>query len=204
MTIVKLIQDTDCQSPRENDNLGTMVCVHRNYNLGDENGDELLSEDIRNHSKYNSKLEDEYDFSNPSHLFEVAQKIGLFGVVLPLFLYDHSGITMNTTGFSCHWDSGQVGFIYVTKEKLRKEYSVKRISKKFIKRIESYLISEVNVYDQYLQNDIYGFQVINDDDEVINSCWGFYGSNVSDNGMLEHIEEEYHDLALEAEISYLE
>ena len=27
-------------------------------------------------------------------------------VILPLYLYDHSGITMNTTGFSCPWDSG--------------------------------------------------------------------------------------------------
>ena len=30
-------------------------------------------------------------------------------VFLPLYLFDHSGITMNTSGFSCPWDSGQVG-----------------------------------------------------------------------------------------------
>ena len=29
-------------------------------------------------------------------------------IVQPLYLYDHGGITMNTTGFSCSWDSGQV------------------------------------------------------------------------------------------------
>ena len=37
-------------------------------------------------------------------------------LMLPLYLYDHSGITMNTTGFSCPWDSGQVGWIYAFKE----------------------------------------------------------------------------------------
>ena len=36
-------------------------------------------------------------------------------VILPLYLYDHSGITMNTCGFSCPWDSGQVGWIYADK-----------------------------------------------------------------------------------------
>ena len=35
-------------------------------------------------------------------------------VILPLYLYDHSGITMNTCGFSCPWDSGQVGWIYAS------------------------------------------------------------------------------------------
>jgi len=39
-------------------------------------------------------------------------------VILPLYLYDHGGITMNTGGFSCRWDSGQVGWIYASKESL--------------------------------------------------------------------------------------
>ena len=39
-----------------------------------------------------------------------------------LYLYDHSGITMSTGSFCDSWDSGQVGFIYVTKEDIEKEY----------------------------------------------------------------------------------
>lgn len=35
-------------------------------------------------------------------------------VMLPLYLYDHGGITINTTGFHCPWDSGQVGWIHTT------------------------------------------------------------------------------------------
>jgi hypothetical protein len=34
-----------------------------------------------------------------------------------LYLYDHSGITISTSPFSCGWDSGQVGFIYLTRQK---------------------------------------------------------------------------------------
>lgn len=95
------------QNPREWDNLGTMVCGHRRYNLGDEQA--------KNTELYNSWeewLENEVIKPNGSRNNVV---------VLPLYLYDHSGITMNTTGFSCPWDSGQVGWIYCTKERFRKE-----------------------------------------------------------------------------------
>jgi len=39
-------------------------------------------------------------------------------VILPLYLYDHGGITMSTNPFSCPWDDGgQVGWIYASKQK---------------------------------------------------------------------------------------
>ena len=36
--VIKVEQDDMTESPREWDNLGTMVCWHRNYDLGDVNG----------------------------------------------------------------------------------------------------------------------------------------------------------------------
>lgn len=45
-------------------------------------------------------------------------------VILPLYLYDHSGITMNTCGFSCPWDSGQVGWIYYRMFRIAAECSL--------------------------------------------------------------------------------
>jgi len=35
---------------------------------------------------------------------------------LPIFKYQHSGVRYNTTGFSCPWDSGKFGYIYISKE----------------------------------------------------------------------------------------
>ena len=143
---VKVIQDTDCpESPREWDNLGTMVCWHRRYDLGDK-----------------------HNFSDNEDFQEWLKENKC--VVLPLFLYDHSGITMNTGGFSCQWDSGQVGWIYVTEENIKKEYSVKRISKKLRERVREYLRAEVKTYDQFLTGEVYGYVV----EETNDSCWGFY------------------------------
>jgi hypothetical protein len=86
---------------------------------------------------------------------------------------------MNTTGFSCGWDSGQVGHIYVSLEKIREEYSCKRVSKKMRERIEGYLKGEVETYDKYLTGDVYGFNIVREDEDGeevhIDSCWGFYG-----------------------------
>ena len=152
---IRVMQDSDAESPRDWDNLGTMVYWHRNYILGDVDGNR------------------EYE-SVESFLEEIGDAI-----VLPLYIYDHSGITMNTTGFSCPWDSGQVGFIYVTLEDVRKEYGWKRITKDRRARIEGYLRNEVNTFDMYLRGEVYGFNIVREDEDGeevdIDSCWGFYG-----------------------------
>lgn len=63
--------------------------------------------------------------------------------ILPLYLYDHSGITMNTTGFSCPWDSGRVGFIFAAQATIL-------LCGTSEDKIEDELRSEVEVYDKYI------------------------------------------------------
>lgn len=41
--------------------------------------------------------------------------------ILPLYLYDHSGLAMSTNDFGDRWDSGCVGFIYMDKDTAMKE-----------------------------------------------------------------------------------
>ena len=104
-------------------------------------------------------------------------------VILPLYLYDHSGITMSTSPFNCNWDSGQVGWVVVSKENVRKEFGVKRINKKLIEKVTNILEGEIKTYDQYLTGDIYGYKIFkvtecelgHEHKEELDSCWGFYG-----------------------------
>ena len=158
---IDVIQDESPESPRTWDNLGTMVCFHNRYYLGDKHN--------YSHNDYNGWDEME----------KAIIKNEKVGAILPLYLYDHSGITMNTTGFSCGWDSGQVGFIYVSKETILKEYGGKIVTKKLKERVEGHLKSEVNTYDQYLTGDVYGYRVFkveNGEEEELDSCWGYYGT----------------------------
>ena len=92
--------------------------------------------------------------------------------ILPLYLCDHSGITMNTSGFSCPWDSGQVGWIYADKEMIEQEYG--KVTPETLSTAHEVLAAEVKEYDYYLTNQCYGFQLFKEDIEV-DSCWGFLG-----------------------------
>lgn len=104
-------------------------------------------------------------------MVDLLEKSGQF-FMLPLYLYDHSGITMNTTGFSCRWDSGQVGWIYADADSVKKEYG--KLTAETIKKAMELLQAEVKTYDYYIMGESYGFQLFEGDEEI-DSCYGFLG-----------------------------
>lgn len=170
---VELHFDTEPESPREWSNLGVMYCWHPDYTLGDEQfgrGDHESMEDVI------------------SYLFRERKA----KVVLPLFLYDHSGISMRASapiardhstlrdlqatdrfmGDSAGWDTSHVGFIY-TNDELQEEIGTPD------ELLAEVLASEVSTYDDYLTGQVYGYIVKGEDGEDLDtlddSCWGFYG-----------------------------
>ena len=174
---LEIFEALDPTNPREFDNLGTMVCFHRRYNLGDD-----------------SDL-DSSDFSSWEELEEYLYKTEKALIVIPVFMYDHSGLTVNTTGFSCPWDSGQIGHIYVSKEKIRNEYSCKRISKKLKEQIHEMLVSEVSIYNDYLIGNVYEFHITDKDNgEVVSSSCDFYGTDYMENGLFDYASEYFTEL----------
>jgi hypothetical protein len=146
---VKVIQDEDPLNPRKDfDQAAHMICFHRRYNLGD---------------KHNMDVEE---------LEELCKRKDVYS--LPLYLYDHSGITMSTGPFSCRWDSGQVGRIYITREEYLKCWGGKRVNKK---KVYEHLRAEVEEYDQYLTGEVYGYHIEDETGECIDSCYGFFGDS---------------------------
>jgi len=154
---VKIYNDLEPESPREWDNLGTMVAFHSRYSLGDKD-----------------------------HGFTVEELIKFIGyrlrgdpiIALPLYLYDHGNVAMSTSRnwpFDCRWDSMQVGYIFVEKTKVRQEYGVKRISPKLREAVEKRLEGEVQDYSDYLSGDVYGYVVEDAAGNHLDSCWGYYG-----------------------------
>jgi hypothetical protein len=128
----EIFYDECADSPRRKyDHVGVMMCIHRRYCLGDE---QLNESDFESWDEVKDRIKKEFGAK----------------VILPLYLYDHSGITMNTTGFSCDWDSGQVGFIYAKPDESG-DYSTDRIVE--------ILKSEVEEYDMYLKGEVYGYRI---------------------------------------------
>ena len=150
---IKVFPDEATETPRDWDNLGTMICFHRRYNLGD---------------KHEMSVEEAQALSRRKDV-----------IALPLYLYDHSGLAMSTSNagypFNCPWDAGCVGFIYVTREKIRKEYDCKRVTKAILEKVIKCLQGEVTCYHQYLSGSVYGYVVEDAEGNQVDSCWGYYG-----------------------------
>jgi hypothetical protein len=136
---VEVLQDTDPLDPRnfwDHDSL--MLCFHKRYNLGDKN------------TGYN-----EADFDNWQEVYDQL-RLDDYQTILALYLYDHSGISINARSFlgrapHAEWDSGQVGFI-----------AHKEANK------EDLLMAEVDEYDHYLTGEVYAYRVY--ENKTCDSC----------------------------------
>lgn len=147
MFTLEIVSDNDPVSPREWDNLGTIYYSSSRYTLGD---------------KCVSKDEIEAIMADKDMIY------------LPVYAYIHSGIVMNTTGFSCPWDSGMSGIIAVSKDKVREFFKVKRITKAILDKVNSGLKGEVETYSQYLGGEVYCYLIKDDSGDIVDSCGGFY------------------------------
>jgi hypothetical protein len=218
---VNIFPDSDPESPREWDNLGTMVCSHSNYNLGDKPYDEfsdtesfllsLLSikeaerlEKLESHlqakafdatrgTAYGSEVyRARYGEARDNYRAALQTAAERVAIILPLFLYDHSGITISTYSFADPWDSGQVGFIrvandtdpwdsdqvgfiYVSLATVRKEYNARAVTAAVRAKAVACMQHEAETYADFLEGNAYGYTVEDADGVELDSCWGFYG-----------------------------
>lgn len=140
-------------SPRDWDNLGTIVAWHRRYSLSDKDAPKM---------------------EPPEFLEWLKEEKAIY---LPVFMYEHSGVALSTGSFSDPWDSGQVGYIYVLPDKVKKEFNVKRISPKRKEHILDCLRSIVKTYGAYLNGEVYGYVVKDSEGNTLDSCWGFIGES---------------------------
>jgi hypothetical protein len=158
----EIYPDNDPENPREAwDNFGNMICFHTRYKLGDKH--ELKSD----------------SFNSWDEIKDYLVKENKAEIILPLYLYDHSGLRIKVGSFRgllpqghAEFDSGIVGFIYCTKDEARKNYPKNRY---YLKEAENLLKSEVETYDQYLSGQVYGYIIKDKNDEELDSCWGFFG-----------------------------
>lgn len=178
-----IVADDAPTDPRKlENNLGTLVCWHKKGKYGDEQPNENRCDYLANiicgcsGSVYGNDID---------LILKMFEKFG--GIILPVYMLDHSGITLKTTPFNDRWDSGLLGYIYVTKQKLTDE-NMSHFAKE---QIESILKNEVELYSEYLNGEVYGYEIYKegDDKEALDSSWGFYGMDIDKNGLLESAKE---------------
>jgi hypothetical protein len=166
--IVEIHHDPHAESPRDcQDNFATLVCAHGRYDLPDELG---------------------FDFDACSSWKEVERELRRRGylVVVPVFMLDHSGLALNTTGFGhCDpqgWDWGQVGFAACTPDDIRANWLLPPglpLTPEQVEAARRLLVAEVDEYGLYLSGQVYGYVVRDPAGDEVESCWGFYGRDAA-------------------------
>jgi hypothetical protein len=177
--------DSPADSPRNWDCMTKMFCFHRRYNLGDKH--DYSIEQFDDWHRFEAMLKEDFDVA----------------IIQPVWLYDHSGQSIKTCAppetnpfkggvspFNCRFDSGVVGFVFVTKDVVRNEYSCEELTPEIYSKAQKVLEGEVETYNQWMEGDIWGYEIMKvvetkDADgnqynvEVLkDSCWGFYGESV--------------------------
>ena len=146
--MIEILTDDNPWNPREESKICIFHIAHNHYCFGDEN--------------YN-------DFESIKAAKNEAIRNG--DIVSPLYMFDHSGITISLSPFSCPWDSGQVGFVQVPRKIMIKEFGTKIFTPKLKKRALKIMEHEVSELDSYIKGEAYGYVIDEDGD----SCWGYIG-----------------------------
>jgi hypothetical protein len=128
------------QDPRKSGHADKMVCFHRRYSFPNEI-DYTEADIFSSWDDLREKIAADFPGVN----------------ILPIYLYDHSGLYIRTTPFSCPWDSGQIGFIFGHSPC-------------------EYLEFQVDEYHHYQSGDIWAYTIIRNG-EVMDTCGGYYGSS---------------------------
>lgn len=182
---IKILPDDDCgMNPMEDyDMLGKQVYWHRRMNLGHcwkETNKYSQIKWMIHHLCYN--YEEEIPYPEDSYcedwLMEddarVIEWFNKFNLVIPVHAYEHGGITISASGRRAGWDSfdsGQLGFVYVSHENIIKEYGSLDLE-----RAREVLMGEVSEYDDYLNGRIYGYRIEDENGKELDSCWGLIGN----------------------------
>ena len=151
-------------NPRiEWDNVSTMICFHNRYNLGDNT--DYKSSDFNSWDELKEQIESDYKVL----------------MIKPLYLYDHSGITISTSSFNDRWDSGQVGWVFIEEKQWVRMMGEDMDRSE--ERLEKCIDGEVETYDQYLTGDVYSYSLYeintcslgHEHKVLLESCGGYYG-----------------------------
>ena len=111
----------------------------------------------------NSTLSDLHNWTDKEAVARVGEKIGY---VFNLYKYEHGQVAYNVDGFSCPWDSGQVGFVVIPKDAALNRSDAHDLAK-----------SVCNEISDWCNGNYVGFEILDEAGNFIDSCGGFSGSD---------------------------
>lgn len=174
---IRIMFDRDpAIDPRQWDTVTNMVCFHDRYDLGDD-----------------------HRFNDPNEFRDFREENPDL-VIKNLYLYDHSGLTIDTSPFRSRWDSGQLGWIYVDPSELMEHHETEEEAREHAKEAIEAAVEE---YDQYVRGNVFLYiaeesetcdECGNTEWKTVDSCGGFIGRDPEENGIKENLPQEFQEM----------
>lgn len=149
--------DDSAESPRQWDNLGYFITCEKQHNSPDDNED--LKSLIQNAGDESSSLEE--------HIEKIKAEMknngyGTVRYITPVCRYEHGNVVYRR-GTAHGFDYSNCGFYIVTKDEGLT-----------VEQIEKNIDAELETYTQWMNGEVYGFMLYDEQGEQIESVWGFY------------------------------
>lgn len=202
---ITIQHDNDNENPLDWNNSIKVVYSSSRYILGNERVSDLaehIMDLLEYGEEYRNRMYDKY--GDTKELFDVLlERLNKKGyVALPVYAYIHSGVTVATTPFGCHWDSGLSGFTYTKRTDYIKDFGTNKNVKNSV--IEDHLKGNLETFDTWLRGEVYYFSIEDaETGEILDSCGGFYGDDYAES-MVEHIDYEAYGYTKEEVVQLIE
>lgn len=142
---IEIDYDDYPENPREWENLGMFVTYSSKYSYGDNVNQGRI-------------------FDSRDELEECIHGIKDV-LLLAIYVYDHSGVSVSTNVPTCGWDSSCIGYIYASPDMIEKWGTNADYAEKI-------LIAEIEEYNQYLNGEVYKYTI--EGPYTDESCAGYY------------------------------
>lgn len=167
---IELGYDECAETPRFWDNLGTIL-IHPNKAHWVAGDDEIIDMDIP---------KGDSPYTHAQRL--VKYQLGLDPkdvIIYPITKHEHGNVSLSL-GSQTGWDSGIIGFVYVSRDKLRGWYPFKRLSKKRLDKLEAVFQEELDLLSAWINGESYAYCISKvtyhkgeEQRETLASCRGF-------------------------------
>lgn len=91
-------------------------------------------------------------------------------IALPLYLHVHGGRKLSLKPFSDPWDSGMLGYAYISRSELERV----GLQDATPEQLRANLEAEVIAMNQWIEGEVFGYVLEGDEGEHIDSCFGLY------------------------------
>lgn len=134
-------QDEDTWDPRVGQDCATRIWAwHKRYILGDQDPEKPDTREFGSWAEVSKEICEKHDVL----------------LIKQVRMYDHSGLGVSLSSdrypFNCPWDSGWVGFIFITREATLKALCAKRVTSRVLKQAEALMESEFEEWAAYVRS----------------------------------------------------